>query len=989
MKEELKKLNKEQLSAVKHDKGPLLVVAGAGTGKTTVLINRLAYLIMEKGLKTDEIILTTFTEKSAHEMIERADKILPYGYVDLWIHTFHGLAERILRQHGLEIGLNPEFKLLDSTAQWVFLKKNLDDLDLKYYHSAGNPNKFISELLNHFSRLKDENVSSEEYQQVVKKMEENFQKNSKDGIEDIEEAMELEKLKELSSVYAIYNNLLIKNNFLDFGDLINYAIKLFKERPNILKIYQEKFKYIMVDEFQDTNLAQYELIKILAKKHNNLMVVGDDDQSIYKFRGASISNIMQFKDDYPPAKEIILNKNYRSRQEILDTAYKFIKNNNPNRLEVKLGINKKLKSGLNFSGDTPAVNAFNFLAESDELSFVSAKIMEIYEKEPETNWLDFAILSRTNNTAENFSKELSRLNIPNHFVSLKGLYYKPIILDIISYFKLLDNYKESSALYRVLNMEEFKISNIDLVNLNAFAKRNYWSLYEALKNVDKIKGISAESLPKINKLLNLIDSHLPLVNDKKPSYIFIKFIYEGEILKNLHHEKDQEIFSYVNQFYQKIKKFEEGSEDLRLKDFMEALNFELEAGDTGGLKNDFADVDTVKVMTVHSAKGLEFKYVFLVDLVERRFPSDARSEKIALHPALIKEKIAENDNFHIEEERRLFYVALTRAKEGLFLTSAKDFGGAREKRPSAFIKEAELDLTTVEKIDFSSLEFLKDLKVMTEDKPKLEKNNDYKLPDYFSFSQFAAFNKCPLQYKYAHILKIPSSEDKPSLTFGRIIHDTLYNFLLPMIANNNLQADLFSSGSSGKNKADLIAKLSEEKLLGFYKKFWRDEGYGSEKKRDEYFNKGLNLLKKFHVDLMGADLPDIYFLEKDFRFKFQDFLVKGKIDRVDKIGEGSFEIIDYKTGESKDKLTADDKKQLVLYKMVAEASFGVKVDKLSYYYLEDGTKMSFEAKDKDIEKMEEWLVESVEEIRKKQFIPKPSSFTCDFCDFRGICEFRA
>jgi DNA helicase II / ATP-dependent DNA helicase PcrA len=986
MNEELKKLNKEQLSAVKHEKGPLLVVAGAGTGKTTVLINRLAYLIMEKGVKTDEIVLTTFTEKSAHEMIERADKILPYGYVDLWIHTFHGLAERILRQNSLEIGVNPEFKLLDSTSQWVFLKKNIEELNLKYYHSSGNPNKFIAELLSHFSRLKDENISSQEYQQVVTKIEKDFQKNSAGEISNMEEAMEIERLKELAGAYATYNNLLIQNNFLDFGDLINYTIKLFKERPNILKIYKNKFKYLMVDEFQDTNLAQYELIKILAGTENNLMVVGDDDQSIYKFRGASISNIMQFKDDYPQTKEIILSNNYRSRQEILDTAYNFIKNNNPNRLEVKLGINKKLKSGLKFSDDKPAVSAFNFLAQSDELSFVSSKIMEIYESEPETNWLDFAILARTNNTAENFSKELSRLNIPNHFVSLKGLYYKPIILDIISYFKLLDNYKESSALYRVLNMDEFKVSNIDLVNLNAFAKRNYWSLYEALKNVDKIKGISAESLPKINKLLSLIEGHLPLVGDKKPSYIFIKFIYDSEILKNLHHERDREVFSYVNQFYQKIKKFEEGTEDLRLKDFIEALEFELEAGDTGGLKNDFADVDTVKVMTVHSAKGLEFKYVFLVDLVERRFPSDARSERIAMHPALIKEKIAENDNFHIEEERRLFYVALTRAKEGLILTSAKDFGGAREKRPSAFISEAGLDLIESDKIDFSSLEFLKDLKMATEDKPKLIKKDDYQLPAHFSFSQFAAFEKCPLQYKYAHILKIPSSEDKPSLTFGRVIHDTLYNFLLPLIANNNLQADLFSSS---KKRVDVKDKLSEKKLLDFYKKFWKGEGYGSEKKRDEYWHKGLDLLKKFYEDLMSNELPNVYFLEKDFRFKFQDFLVKGKIDRVDKLADGSFEIIDYKTGSAKDTLETGEKRQLVLYKMVVEASFGIKADKLSYYYLEDGSKLSFSAKDKDIEKMEEWLVESVKEIRKKQFLPKPSSFTCPFCDFKGICEFRA
>ena len=280
MKENLKKLNSRQLQAVQHQDGPLLVVAGAGTGKTTVLINRLAYLVLEKGVKTDEIILTTFTEKSAQEMIERADKILPYGYLDLWISTFHGLGERILRQHGIDIGLDSDFKLIDSTAQWVFLKKNIHSLNLKYYHSAGNPNKFIGDLISHFSRLKDENISSAEYIDQAEKI-------SKMAVGP-EEEMEASRIKELSQAYTKYNQLLLENNFLDFGDLITYSIKLFKERPNILKIYQDKFKYLMVDEFQDTNYAQYELIKILAGKSENLMVVGDDDQSIYKFRGLFI-----------------------------------------------------------------------------------------------------------------------------------------------------------------------------------------------------------------------------------------------------------------------------------------------------------------------------------------------------------------------------------------------------------------------------------------------------------------------------------------------------------------------------------------------------------------------------------------------------------------------------------------------------------------------------------------------------------------------------
>ncbi|MFA5770938.1 MAG: UvrD-helicase domain-containing protein, partial [Patescibacteria group bacterium] len=269
----LTKLNKAQKTAVTHDNGPLLIVAGAGTGKTTVLINRLAYLIAEKKASTEEILLLTFTEKAAGEMEERADKILPYGYVDLWINTFHGFCERILRDHALEIGLNPNFKLLSATDQWVLIKKNLDDFNLDYYKPLGNPTKFISEILKHFSRLKDENINTAEYLRCAD------EKTVSDTHEDGDE-LEISRVKELAGAYKTYNQLLLENNYFDFGDLIVYTIKLFKDRPNILKYYRQKFKYIMVDEFQDTNLAQYELVKMLAAPDNNLVVVGDDDQCL-------------------------------------------------------------------------------------------------------------------------------------------------------------------------------------------------------------------------------------------------------------------------------------------------------------------------------------------------------------------------------------------------------------------------------------------------------------------------------------------------------------------------------------------------------------------------------------------------------------------------------------------------------------------------------------------------------------------------------------
>ncbi len=1024
----LSELNATQKKAVTHASGPLLIVAGAGTGKTTVLINRLAYLIMEKKVPTDDILLLTFTEKAAGEMEARADKILPYGYVDLWISTFHGFGERLLREHALDIGLSANFKLLTETDQWVLIRKNLARFELDYYKPLGNPTKFISELIRHFSRLKDENISPAEYLKYAEELESNEDNRlsgqavskkvkakkiptKKRAMEmaarpevvaepdEAGEELEIGRIKELANAYHIYNQLILENNYLDFGDLIVYTLKLFIERPNILKYYQTKFKYIMVDEFQDTNWAQYELVKMLARPKNNLVVVGDDDQAIYKFRGASLSNIMQFKDDYKGAAELVLTENYRSRQEILDHAYKFIQNNNPNRLEEKLKIDKRLVAKGKFVKRTegePAVRFYNFESAADEVAFVSQKIGEIYEAKQasgeDISWSDFAILVRANDTADAYVKELGRYEIPNQFMSWRGLYYKPLILDILAYLRLLDNYHESSALFRVLNMEAFKVSHLDLVTINKMAARKVWSLYEALKNINAIPGISSESFKNINKLMNLIATHSLLVATQKPTKIFLHFVYDSGLLEGLDRDRDLELFSYLNQFYQKIKRLEESEPDLRLKDFLLAINLELEAGETGALKLDFLDSETVKIMTVHGAKGLEFKYVFLVNLVDKKFPTIARGEKIRVPDALVREKVVASPDIHLEEERRLFYVAVTRAKDELYLSGAKDYGGVREKKPSRFISEMGVANSLAPEIKLSQKnEFLRDLHYLNsrEISASTEKMapEKYPLPEKFSFSQLAAFSTCPLQYKFAFVLKIPASTDKASLIFGRVLHNTLYNFLLPFISERQkMQGNLFGGdGSAAKKEAAKL--LNEKRLLEIYEEFWQADGYQDKKEREDYHKKGLDALHKFFLGYNADPPKEILFLEKRFSFKIAGDVIKGAIDRIDKHADGTLEIIDYKTGKTKTKLDFSEKRQLILYQLFIEEFLGVKVGALSYYYLESGAKFTFTATEKDITRLRLEVRGEIAAIKKRDFTPTPGMM-CQFCDFNSICEFR-
>ncbi|MFH1661969.1 MAG: UvrD-helicase domain-containing protein [Candidatus Falkowbacteria bacterium] len=994
-----KNLNEEQKMAVTHNNGPLLIVAGAGTGKTRVLIERLSYLVENKLANADEVLLLTFTEKATGEMEDRALKILPYGYVDLWINTFHGFCERILREHALDIGLDPSFKILSQTEQWILIKKNLDKFNLDYYSPLGNPNKFIYEMVKHFSRLKDENIKPHEYLDYG----ENLKQDNDSMLSGSEEADELEtkRINELANAYHVYNKILLDNGYLDFGDLINYTIKLFRERPNILSFYQNKFKYIMVDEFQDTNWAQYELLKILAclpdkqaKKNNNLLVVGDDDQAVYKFRGASISNIMQFKDDYPDAQEIVLNKNYRSGQNILDSAYNFIQHNNPNRLEEKLKINKKLESKISDDGK---VDYFNFKDEQSETSWVADKILEIYKENKDAKWSDFAVLMRANSTADKFIEEFSRKNIPNLFMSMRGLYYKPVVLDCIAYLRLLDNYHESSAIFRALNMEVFKVAHSDIININKFARRKAWSLFEALKNINAISGISAETIVNVNKFLNLINKHSVLAQKEKPSKIFINFIYDSEILINKDYDKDGEFFSYLNQFYQKIKRFEENEKDARLKDFMELLDLEMEAGETGSLKLDFEDDDTVKIMTAHGAKGLEFDYVFLVNLVDKRFPSIGKKEKISIPDKMVREKLPVGKDIHLEEERRLFYVAITRAKKNLFLTNAKDYGGAREKKPSVFIHEAGIPLTpdpypaSANSADRRSSqdmgvnsELVKDLENLKN--PVDKKVSKFVLPNQFSFSQIEAFSNCPLQYKFNFILKIPISS-KANFVFGRVMHNTLKDFLYTLLDSAWNQESLFKENDNKNWRTHRFAPTSFNDLVNAYKKNWIDDGYENKEERDKFKNKGKNIIKIFYNNLEKERMPKVLFLEKVFLIKIGGYGFCGAIDRVDKLEDGTFEIIDYKTGNPKEKLDWKGKRQLILYKIAMEEGLGQKVSKLSFYYLENGEKISFKAKDTEVEKLKLNILDAIKEMQKCEFIPKPS-ILCDYCDFKGICEFR-
>ncbi|HBX15856.1 MAG: hypothetical protein UU49_C0004G0013 [Candidatus Magasanikbacteria bacterium GW2011_GWC2_41_17] len=979
-------LNQAQSQAVTHDNGPLLIVAGAGTGKTTVIAQRLAWLIEQKLAKPNEILALTFTDKAAGEMEERVDALLPYGFLDLWVQTFHAFGERLLKAHGLDIGLSNDFKLLTPTDAWLLVRENLDKFDLDYYRPLGNPTKFIHAMIRHFSRCKDEMVTPDEYIKYA----ENLVLDSDSALGDAKEILgdEKKRLYEIANAYHTYNQILLDNNALDFGDLINYTLKLFQTRPKILETYRRQFKYILVDEFQDTNLAQYELIKILSAPLQNLTVVGDDDQAIYKFRGASISNILHFKNDYPNAKLVTLTENYRSAQSILDKAYQLIINNNPDRLEEKLKINKKLIAKKTITGQIEEIHANTGIEEARQVVEKIQTLKLADEKAKlESSWNDFAILIRSNATADSFMHALEQAGVPFQFLASKGLYREGLVLDIISYLKLLDNYHENPAMWRVLNMPFWNIATEDIVKITHQAKKKTWSIFETLKHASAL-GVGETGIKNIEKMLGLLAKHAELARYESVGKVAYAFLNDSGYLKNLVTKSAEGVsesmrqIMFLKQYYDTIIKFEESNAEKLTKHYLAYLHYVLESGEEGSLRGTDEDPEAVKIMTVHSAKGLEFKHVFLVNLVEQKFPSTNRSESIELPDKLVKEILPEGD-IHLQEERRLFYVGLTRAKESVFFCHADDYGGTRKRKPSRFLNELNLPVNVIPAkagIQKNPL----DSRFRENDNKKNILAPNAVIPPHFSFTQLKAFATCPLQYRFAHILHIPV-KGSASFSFGKTMHLALQRFYQKMIEiNSQEQGDLFAAPTQPRVKNQTQIPSLED-LLTFYESAWIDDWYENKKQKEEYFAKGKKILKDFY-EKSAWRVPK--FLEAGFHLKIGEYKLRGQIDRIDPLPDDTIELIDYKTGSPKklEDLKLEDKEQLLIYQLAATESLNEKPSLLSFYYLDNNTKVSFLGTPTELNKIKEKVALSIDAIRLSDFPAKPSPFNCAHCDFKGICE---
>ncbi len=929
---EERQLNEEQKKAVTFGEGPLLIIAGAGTGKTTVVTERIKHLITSKKARPNEILALTFTEKASREMEERVDIALPYGTTQMWISTFHAFCDRILRNEAINIGLDPAFKLMTEAETILFFRKNLFKFDLKYFRPLGNPTKFISGMIQHFSRLKDEDINPQEYLKWAKE----------------------DEHVELAHAFRKYEELKVKEGVADYADLIANALKLFRTRKNILKRYQGQFKYILIDEFQDTNFAQNELAILIAGGRKNITVVGDDDQAIYRWRGAAISNIIQFRKRFPKAKIIVLTKNYRSTKEILDRSYDLIQNNNPDRLEVAEKIDKKLESMRRIKGERIEVIYTDRVEnEADEV----AKKIKTLNFRSKNEWKDFAILVRANNHAEPFARALGRAGIPYQFLGPGQLFRQPEAKDLIAYLKVLYNFEDNVAMYRVLTMDVFGIPPREVAVLVNTARKYGISLFEACEKA----GL---------KLVAMMHKHLGLIKKETAGQLLYYFLQDAGLLQQLtiyKTPKEEKTATNIAKFFDKLKTYEVEHEDASVYAVVDWIDLSRNLGESPiASDTDWTENNAVNILTVHSAKGLEFPVVFLVNLVAARFPTTERKEQIPIPDALVKEILPEGD-YHEEEERRLFYVAMTRARDFLYFTAAKYYGeGKREKKLSQFIGEA-LGKESSSFMVHSSSEN-KQLTLLEWEKKDEEIKQVVRQPiTYLSYSQLNTFTTCPLQYKYRYILRIPVPPTA-ALTFGDTMHKTIRAFY---------------------ELARQRHKPTKEILLRLLDDYWSAIGYGDKNYEDRMKTQGIRLLSEFYEK--GYDAKKIPInLEQPFKIKITPTLnLGGKIDRVDALPDGKIEIIDYKTGVAPKNRDARNDLQLTVYALAATdpGIYKMPPEKVtvSFYFFEGQEKISATRTREQLENAQTEIAGKADEISTSDFHPTPGKH-CDFCEFRLICE---
>jgi DNA helicase-2/ATP-dependent DNA helicase PcrA len=966
------KLNPAQHRAITHGDGPLLVIAGAGTGKTRVITERIRHLLeTDQSLLGENILGLTFTKKAAGEMKARVVKAVGERGKDVVLSTFHSFCETLLKE------VDPNRVALEQVDHWILLRRNLARLKLDKFRRLAEPGQFLSDFIQFFSRCQDELVSSDDYQAFADQLAAELaaEKDSLDEDTCKERAEHVALQQEIARAYRASEEILREKRAVALNGLIAEAVTLLKSDSKKRRQLQERFKHILVDEFQDTNIAQLELLHLLSADRRNIVVVGDNDQAIYRFRGASFGSFKLFLQRFANWQEgqdsspfrVALMDNYRSTPNILRVATQAISMN-----EVSPEFPKKVLQSNKPEGEK--IRVVELEAPEDEAAWVADELQRLHAAG--RRWKDFAVLYRQHAHRNHLVEELCLRKIP-FVISKLSILEHPLVRDVLAYLHLIARPFDDIACARVLSAPAWHLSAPDLVRLAERAGRKRTiALYDVLQSPQANLPFEP-SHAAIAKLLEF------LVEQRKTSRRRTARDLLGDLVEwlEVHPRASRQDRKYVNQLARFMKDWEPKSETGGLAEFLEYLDYFQQAGGTLSLEDD-APGDAVQLMTVHGAKGLEFPHVFLLRVNFNAFPARNRAPLFEFPDRLMKEELPEGD-FHIQEERRLFYVALTRAQDRLTITSLTEKKG----KVPVFIEDLLMDPAVQRRDLVQSAPRLKkqasrptavplpipvcELFPVSEEPPKIfsriaswaeEFHPPTLEPLKLSSSAVDNYRKCPQQYAFSYLWSLKEGP-RAALTFGSVMHTTIKRFV-----------DQLKKG----------VKLPFAEVQHMYETEWTSAGFEDDYQEAEYKKDGLEQLRAFHATMLQAS-PQILEQEKAFELPLaNDLILAGRMDQVNSLGRNDVEIVDYKTGKPRKDSDARKDLQLSIYALAAKEIFEWNPVRLVFHYLQTNQIQVTSRDSKQLDDAEKIVQEAAADIRAAQFPPNPG-FVCRSCAYKPIC----
>jgi DNA helicase II / ATP-dependent DNA helicase PcrA len=963
-------LNAAQKRAIEHGEGPLLVIAGAGTGKTRVITERIRHLLeRDASLLGENILGLTFTKKAAGEMLRRVAKACGERAQGVTLTTFHAFCETLLKESA------PGRRPLEKIDHWVLLRRNMRRLQLEKYRRLAEPGQFLNDFLEFFSRCQDELVSAAQFQQFADELgarlaSERPQLDQETYRERLEE---VEKQLELARAYRASEELLREKNFLALNGLISEAVAALERDDRLRRRLQTRFRHILVDEFQDTNIAQLRLLELLAAPPRNIVAVGDNDQAIYRFRGASFGSFKLFLEKFAGWREgrdstsfrVLLQENYRSTPNILRVATQVISQN-----ETSADFpNKVLQAG---KPEGERVRIAEMADAESEAQWVAGQIERSHRGG--RHWKDFAVLYRQHVHRDLLVEELSRRKIP-FVISRLSILEHPLVRDILAYLRLIARPYDDVACARVLAAPAWRLEPADLVRLAERARKERQAISDVL-DLPQGELPFARRPAALGELLGFLASRRRILRQQTARELLADLLEWLEVRER----SGPQDRKYVQRLTEFAKEWEAKSETRRLPELLEYLDYHQQANEVIAL-DDEAPADAVQLMTVHGAKGLEFRQVFVLRVNTRAFPSSERSPLFEFPLQLMKEELPEGD-FHTQEERRLFYVALTRAEDRLTLTTLAEKKG---KLP-VFIEDILME-PAVKKRDVLQMAPAAAAGEAGEAAPGAAPQGELfsasgpgrvfsriaewaesfhpaaPEPLKLSPSSVMGYRACPQQFLFDKLWSI-EGRAKGTLTFGRVIHSTIRRTVGELRKGNRLRF---------------------EDVQAIYETEWSAVGFEDDYQEQEYKRDGLDQIRAFYETLAAAPPPEVLEQEKGFELDLSDnVIVKGRIDQINSLGERDVEIVDYKTGKPLKDFEAKKNLQLSIYAIAAKEILELNPVRLVFHYLQNNERQETSRTSKQLAEAEKMVLEAAADIRAGEFPAKPG-FQCRSCVYRPIC----